>query len=330
MPSKLDDIRDPPQFAFLELDEHGLFLDDGVQVPPAATAHFLKRAIAIGEEVTDVFVWVHGWRNSRSDATKSAGMLFGGIEDLYKKQPSRYPRLDQFKPKFIAIHWPSESTVFGYKKVRDRAHEMTTKGCAEFSLASLLGYLEPVKRKGRPPVLRSKDGHYVHCVGHSFGGRFLAEAIAAAAQPSPPTLALLPENPNFDYTIDTFLVFQMAAPPDIFNGRVKAAFGEGPMQGPVCLTYSSSDTANCKQHRRAEGVPAIGCGGATQPESSIGRVQMRPHDQDYTHQELTHHLVNIDASSVFTAKDWFVGSHSDIWYEESIHLLLTLANYSRP
>lgn len=329
MRRKLTNRSNTPRFAFLELDEQGLYMDQGQQVPVAATPHYLERAIAIDKKITDIFVWVHGWRNNRHAAMKTASQLFGGIETVYKKQKARYPNLDIFTPKYVAVHWPSDSTVFGYAKIRDRAHKMTTNGCAEFALASLLGYLEPEKRRGGPPVLQTRGGHYVHCVGHSFGGRFLAEAIAAAAKPSPPTLALLPDNPNFEFTIDTFLVFQMAAPPDLFEGRVQAVFGKAPLQGPVCLTHSSSDTANCSWHARSEGVPAIGCSGATAPASSIGQVQMRSVNEDYTPEELTHHIVNVDASQVFKEKAWFVGSHSDIWYEESIHLLLTLVNHSR-
>lgn len=123
---------------------------------------------------------------------------------------------------------------------------MTEMGYAEFFLASLLGYLHGERRQPQrgPDILRVEGGQYLHCVGHSFGGRFLGEAIAAAATPSAPTLAL----------------------------------------------------------------------------GQLTTVTLRPVDQEYGPAELSHPIVNVNASSVYRGGRLLPGgAHSDFWYEESIH-----------
>jgi hypothetical protein len=239
MPRTLAKSSHPPQFSFLELSERGCFLSEGKEVDQLQVPDFLKRAIGLASDVTDVFVWVHGWRNDRDIALQAAGRLFDGINYVFSGKPARYPGLINFKPAFVAVHWPSMSWPFfcGYRKIRERAHQRTENGYAEYALAFLLGYLEqkqPVSRSKGRGVLRASGGFYVHCVGHSFGCRFLAQAVIAAANPSPPTLALLPPNQRFEFTVDTFLGFQMAAPSDIFGDRLKMLIEEAPLQGPIC------------------------------------------------------------------------------------------------
>jgi hypothetical protein len=108
----------------------------------------------------------------------------------------------------------------GYRRIRDRAHAMTTHGHAGLVLAHLLGYLNQSRRTPptRKPQLGTADSQYLHCVGHSFGGRLLGQAIMAAASPyGPPRLSWPWKNPDYPFTVDTFLVFQMAAQPTIFT-----------------------------------------------------------------------------------------------------------------
>jgi len=55
-----------------------------------------------------------------------------------------------------------------------------------------------------------------------------------------------------------------------------------------------------------------------------------PHQQDYNPNELDHPLLNIDASWLYQRSQALPqGAHSDFWYPESIHLLLTLAAQAR-
>src|SRR6185503_5532130 len=103
---------------------------------------------------------------------------------------NKYLHLKSFTPWYVAVHWPSKSqpTLAGYSKIRDRAAAMTHQGDAEFFLAALLGYLDRDNPRGaNPALLRSRGGFRIHCVGHSFGGRFLAAAILASVFPQSPS-----------------------------------------------------------------------------------------------------------------------------------------------
>jgi hypothetical protein len=324
-------------FPMLSLDEQGRFADpkSGKAIPTNGVRRFLQHKLRIDPDVTDIFVWVHGWRTASMAAQRPAKRLFNAIEARYMAQPERYNRIRRFKGMYIAISWPSQSlpTPWGYGRIRNRAHNMTENGYAEYFLASLLGYLDEKRRqKGNPPgVLQTRGGQYLHCVGHSFGGRFLAQAIAAAANPSPPTLPLLPKNQKFQFTIDNLLVFQMAAPPRVFDGRLSVLQDDAPLQGPICLTFAKGDRANCFWHWMAERQPGIGCGGAMAAAEKIKYSTLRACDEDYTAAELSRPIVNIDSSRLYRKGALLLpqGSHSDFWYEESIHLLLTLVNYAR-
>lgn len=327
------------RFTVLDLDGagHFVFPDSQRQVPEDEVSDFLRGQLIVPNNVTDIFVWVHGWQHTQRSAYKTAARLFSSIETIYNEQFEMYPHLHDFRAMFIAVRWPSRSAPSprGYFRIRDRAHRMTTHGYAEFTLSHLLGYLDEERERPKmgPDTLMAAGGQYLHCIGHSFGGRFLAEAIAAAPAPQPPTLPLLPLNERFEYTIDNLIVFQMAARRTVFADKFNALLENGPLQGPVCLTFSRADRANCSWHRFTEsGACAIGCQGATQPRNRIRTTSLRPSDETYEKHELSSDVVNVDAGwryrkGRFTRPE---GSHSDFWYRESIHLVLTLVNYARP
>lgn len=333
LPHRVDFTR----YTVLDLNDQGRLVDPATRrsVSDEQVAHFLERILGIDDDVSDIFVWVHGWRTDRRSATTAAARLFHGIEAVYGAQPARYPRIRDFKGAYIAVCWPSRSSPlpWGYAKIRDRAHAMTECGYAAHFLAALLGYLDE-QRHGpgvAPGTLRTATGQYLHCVGHSFGGRFLAQAIAAAATPRPPTLPLLERPEAFRFTVDNFLAFQMAAEPGIFSQRLEPLLRrEVPLQGPICLTYSSVDWANCLWHRFGEGCRGVGCRGAKAPPEYLKTVSLRPLESDYSTAELSARVVNVDASWLY--RQPLVspqGAHSDFWYEESMHLLLTLVNFAR-
>ena len=207
---------------------------------------------------------------------------------------------------------------------------MTTEGRAEYVLSALLGYINRSRRKPiATPVLRTRSGQFLHLVGYSFGGRFLAEALKEAANPSgPPLLQLPPPNPLYPFTVDNLLVFQMAAPPDAFSHELAPVLDDAPIRGPVTLTFSTADRANCVWHQLLEHSPGIGCRGASTPGARM--ITLRPISQDYENDELEHPLINVDSSKSFRgARVTPPGAHSDFWYPESIHLLLTLAAQAR-
>lgn len=83
-------------------------------------------------------------------------------------------------------------------------------------------------------------------------------------------------------------------------------------------------------HRLAEGEPAIGCCGATAPADWIRQTTLHPLGQPYTPNEFQPRIVNVDALAYYTnAGLRFEGAHSDFWYEETIHLIVSLARYAR-
>jgi esterase/lipase superfamily enzyme len=322
-------------FTVLDLDERGSFLDPGTgrPVPHDDLPIFLARFLTLPGEVTDIVVFVHGWNNTVADAAASAARLFNGIEIGLTERYVRYPGLVGYRGYYIAVRWPSQSNPLpaGYRRIRDRAHAMTANGHAEYVLAALLGYLNTVREQPAlgPPALQTRGGQYLHLVGHSFGGRFLGEAVKEAANPQgPPVLHLPPRNPNYPYTIDNLLVFQMAARPEAFARELAAVLDNAPIHGPVTLTFSEADRANCVWHRLIERAPGIGCQGVT---TSARSITLRPVEQDYTAYELDHPLINVDASWLYRRGRRVLpqGAHSDFWYHESIHLLLTLADRAR-
>src|SRR5262245_50856246 len=170
-PIPLPKAEDFTKFSQLYLNENGRFiqvgedidgLSDAIEIELRELPDHLKRRVSLQEGVTDVFVWVHGWRNDAKLARATARKLFNGIELVYSKRGAEYPNLTRFKPGFVAVHWPSMSNVFGYSKIRDRARAMIDKGEAEFFLASLLGYLDRRnQRDSNQKVLRAKGGYFI-------------------------------------------------------------------------------------------------------------------------------------------------------------------------
>jgi hypothetical protein len=328
-------------FFMLYLDESGRFLDPGSeengesrQIPADELPVFLKRTIKLPDKVTDVFVWVHGWQNDELRAVQTAKRLFANLTDWFTREKARYPRLDAVVPAFVAVHWPSTSlpTLGGYTKIRNRAKRMTTEGEAEFFLASLLGYLDKDNaRSASRKVLVAKDGFYVHCLGHSFGGRFLAAAIQFAAKPQAQKrkiLAAAHRETGYDYNVDSLCVLQMAAGNTAFAGDF-ASLLSGPLCGPIVLTNSEFDKALCKWHAVSEGEEGIGCHGASEPHERIGSIKLRPVDQPYGPDDFARDITNVDASAFYVGGPWIEGAHSQFWQTETMHLIASVAEQVR-
>jgi hypothetical protein len=352
----LPNANDFNAFSLVCLNSNGRFVrpgkdldgfTDGEEIKPDQLPTFLKERIVLPEGVTDVFMWVHGWQNTHQEAIGSARRLFNGINLLAKRQPQRYPRLTPFVPAFLVVRWPSQSSFLpeGYKTIRDRATQLTEKGDAEFFLASLLGYLDQKNTRvgGQgSKTLAAAGGFYVHCLGHSFGGRFLTAAIKAAASPQPRTLSLMgsilsddrlvlsvTSTNNFTFTVDSMLVFQMAAPSASFAPQLSTLIHDAPFRGPLVTTFSSSDKANCLWHKLIGDEQAIGCCGVRQPIQDVNTTPLLLADlsNNYAPKDFSTNIVNVDASAVFTDGNLMVGAHSDFFYEESIHLTLSLVNH---
>lgn len=317
----------------VDLDENGDLTDGGKAVPKVALPGFLAERLRVPDTATDIVVFVHGWQNNRRTAERRGTRFFTLLEETYRAHRERYPAIGGWSGHYVIVRWPSTSSPFlrGYRRIRDRAHAMTTTGRAAEVLAQLLGYLNQTRRlPAGPPTLRTSAGQYLHCVGHSFGGRFVVEAVQAAAD-RPAVLGWNRADPRYPYTVDTLLVFQMAASPDIFAGRFERILHSAPINGPVVLTRSAADRATGLWHRLAEGTRGIGHAGASVPAGHIGDAGLRAPGVPYRHDELDHRIVNIDAGQVYRRGRWWnpAGAHSDIAHPESAHLLLSLADLAR-
>src|SRR4051812_17035704 len=112
-------------FSLLLMDSDGRFVRrdaSGVEsvVSPEDLPDYLDRKIILPRGVTDVFVWVHGWRTDRAAAVANAKRMFLAIESVYRKRKPLYASLDDFVPGFVAVSWPSDSlpTPGGYQTIR--------------------------------------------------------------------------------------------------------------------------------------------------------------------------------------------------------------------
>jgi len=328
-------------FFMLYLDETGRFIDPESEengesrlIPSDELPIFLKKTIKLPDKVTDVFVWVHGWQNDESRAVKTAKRLFANLTGWFARENARYPRLGAVVPTFVAVHWPSTSlpTPGGYTKIRNRAKRMTTEGEAEFFLASLLGYLDKGNSRATDrKVLVARDGFYVHCLGHSFGGRFLAAAIQFAAKPleqKRKVLAAAHRQTGYDFNVDSLCVLQMAAGNTSFASDF-ALLLKGPLCGPIILTNSASDNALCIWHGISETDAGIGCHGAIEPRDRIASIEMRPVEQRYGLDDFAKDITNVDASAYYVGGPWAEGAHSQFWHTETMHLIASMVEQVR-
>ncbi|MEV7883090.1 hypothetical protein ACWD3I_11825 [Streptomyces sp. NPDC002817] len=206
---------------------------------------------------------------------------------------------------------------------------MSTAGHASRVIGRLLGCLDAHRADpASAPVLADRDGQYLHLVGHSFGCRFLCEAVQWAAD-EPDTLGWsTPEPPGRPFTVDSMLLLQMAAPRDAFAATF-TALGEAPLRGPVAATYSQHDRATGFWHLRAEKHAGIGYAGIGTAPAPVSAIRMLPTGEPYPLASLDHRFVSVDASDVFVHGHGPAGAHSDHVRPESAHLLLSLADHSR-
>ncbi|MCS7481909.1 alpha/beta hydrolase [Umezawaea endophytica] len=314
----------------LDLDADGNPLDPATQQPVADVQGFLARHLEVPESATDIVVFVHGWRNTKATAFHRAHRFADLVTTTY--DPVRYPALGAWNSHYVVVRWPSASNPFlhGYRRIRDRAHLMSTTGRAPEALAHLLGYLNAHRERPRG-TLRTKAGQYLHLVGHSFGCRFLAEAIQWAADSRPDVLGWDRSDPRYPYAADTLLMFQMAYPHDLIAHGFPRLLHDAPIGGPAVFTHSRFDRAVGLWHRLAERRTGVGHRGATEPREHISSIILRPMTQNYTAGDFTSTLVNVDANLCFRRGRFLnpAGAHADILHPESAHLILSLAELAR-
>ncbi|MFK0134633.1 hypothetical protein ACIQRZ_30195 [Streptomyces rubiginosohelvolus] len=339
----------PPAVDTLDLDETGWLLDgdSGVPVPGHRLhAHFAEH-LAPPSWATDIFVYVHGWQTPPASAVRAAARLLTLAQGSFAAAPERYPALTAqgYDPWCVVVRWPSSSRVTpaGYRRIRDRAHAMGARdgrGHAAHILGRFLGYLDSERADPTaPPVLANRDGQYLHLIGHSFGCRFLCEAVQWAAEARLDDTLGWSESiqpTNHPFTADSMLLFQMAARRDAFLSLFphvlpSEAHGGAPLRGPVVATYSRHDRATGFWHLRAEQQPGIGHSGVGPAPAPLFSTRLLSPYERYPISSLDHRFVNVDASDVYVRGRRLnpAGAHSDHVRSESAHLLLTLADYSR-
>ncbi|MHB9853271.1 hypothetical protein ACSYGO_29075 [Streptomyces krungchingensis] len=330
-----------PDIRTFDLDESGWPLRPTRSGPrPVPAAHldaYVAQHLTPAPWATDIVVYVHGWQTSRDAALDAVRDLLGLVSRQYEGRRGLYPRLARpgrpFVPWPVLVRWPSRSlpSLGGYRRIRDRAHAMSTGGHAARVIGQLLGYLD--RHRADPaaaPVLANRDGQYLHLVGHSFGCRFLCEAVQWAAD-GPPGATLgwsTPKPSGRPFTVDSMLLLQMASPRDAFASTFRALAG-APLHGPVVATYSQHDRATGFWHLRAEKRAGIGYAGIGTAPAPVSALAMRGVEEPYPHGVLDHRFVSVDASAVFTRGNGPAGAHSDHLRPESAHLLLSLADHSR-
>ncbi|MEU5623083.1 hypothetical protein [Streptomyces tendae] len=330
----------------IDLDDQGRLTlpGGGAPVPAGRVAEHLAHRLAVPRRVTDIHVYVHGWQTAPSSATRTAMRLLRHSVDLYEAAPERYPGLAAgYRPWCVVVRWPSSSlpTLKGYRRIRDRAHAMSAEstGHAPYVLGHLLGYLDTERADPTAPaVLANRNGQFLHLVGHSFGGRFLCEAVQRAAERPPVLSWSAPYDARRPFTVDSALIFQMAAPRDSFVRHFGTLFPRkghpgAPLRGPLVLTHSRWDRATGFWHLRAEKAPGIGHSGAGAAPVSQFTTKLLPTNEVYRQTELDHRMVNVDAGWLYRGSRRTrlhpSGAHSDFLRPESAHLLLTLAERSR-
>ncbi|MER7465347.1 hypothetical protein [Streptomyces sp. NPDC097981] len=335
----------------VDLDERGWLLDQDTGEPVAEhhlRTYFAER-LAPPAWATDIMVYVHGWQTPPRSAARAADRLRDLAERAFTASPHRYPSLAEtgFRPWTVVVRWPSSSRTgrTGYELIRERAHAMGARGGtghAAHVLGRLLGYLDAERPDpAGAPVLANREGQYLHLVGHSFGCRFLCEAVQWAAEASlGDTLSwnvaeALPSRP---FTADSMLLFQMAAPRDAFGTLFPSllpdaagAHDGAPLRGPVVTTYSRHDRATGFWHLRAEGERGIGHSGMAPIPLEPSRIRLLPTAERYPFEALDHRFVSVDASAFYVRGRRLnpAGAHSDHLRPESAHLLLSLADCSR-
>ncbi|WP_394434715.1 hypothetical protein [Streptomyces sp. SGAir0957] len=326
--------------AYLDLDEDGMLrhpdsgrrIDDDAELPEV-----LRQSLSLPGAATDLLVFVHGWLTPPAEVERRLARLLALTEQVWAGGREHYGRLPD-APRLlpVALRWRSRT---GYRAAIARAHDATVEGQAAHVLAALLGYLDEWRElPGSDASLPGRGGQYLHCVGHSFGCRFLSRALPEAG---PAELVARAEHvlagpvhadPRYPWTVDSVLLLQMAAERSTLGpgGAYADLFARAPVSGPVALTHSRHDRATGLWHLLAERHRGIGTAGLREAAVPVHRIRMHRPDEPYTDADLHHRLVDVNASRVFRrGRLRFAGAHSDLWHPHTAHLLLSLMDRAR-
>ncbi|MFI7340374.1 hypothetical protein ACIBUY_20885 [Streptomyces sp. NPDC050085] len=323
----------------LDLDEDGMLRhpDSDRQITDAELPETIRQLLSLPVAATDLLVFVHGWLTPPEEARARMARLVQLTEQAWAVRRALYPRLpDGLRVQPIALRWRSDT---GYREAMARTRNAALEGHAAHVLAALLGYLDAWRELPVPDgALPGRGGQYLHCVGHSFGCRFLCQALPEAG---PAEHARRPEHvmagpvhrdERYPYTVDSVLLMQMAAPRSTLarGGLYADLFERAPVSGPVAVTHSRHDRATGLWHFLAEGHRGIGTAGLRKAVVPVHRIRMHPPHVPYADADLHHRLIDVNATRVFRAGRFTrSGAHSDLWHPHSAHLLLSLMDRAR-
>ncbi|MGF1430293.1 hypothetical protein [Kitasatospora sp. LaBMicrA B282] len=315
---------DGPRPVAVDLDEQGRLLDPATGLPVRGdrlAAHLADR-LRMPAAAGDVYVHVPGWQTTTRPADRAATDLTDTARALLAARPALYPGITAgYRPWCVVVRWPSASppTLAGYRRIRDRAAAMSAAagGSAGEVLARLLGCLDA--QRGRPAGEPGGD-RYLHLLGHSFGGRFLCEAVRrAAADRQPP------------FTVDSMLLLQPAAPREAYATCFPALFpapgrSTAPLRGPLVLAHARGDAPPEPGALRG---PLGGAAAAVRRSA----VPLLPVDVPYHRRALESGIVNVLGGAAHRAappaRSLPACGHGDLHHPELAHLLLSLAALAR-
>ncbi|MFE9093608.1 hypothetical protein [Streptomyces sp. NPDC007264] len=84
----------------VDLDEQGRLRapGSGHTVPGDRIAEHLARHLRVPDEVTDLYVYVHGWQTAPPAAARRASLLLAPAQELHAARPALYPGPEKWTP----------------------------------------------------------------------------------------------------------------------------------------------------------------------------------------------------------------------------------------
>jgi hypothetical protein len=231
-------------FLTIPINENGIILDERFrdELQTAATDPFA---------FTDIFLYSHGWWNTASSASAEYNIFSLGfakaLQGLVCSSPVQWPKIGAaFQPLALAIHWPSmlsanqDSVVNFLEATSFFTMQQRADSVGRHAGYSLLRLLIERQKAGQP--------YRFYLIGHSFGCRVLASALAALAE-DPETVGKMAGN-EFNVAL-----IQAAADTDcLVPGQLYGKVQQCIPNLRMLITTSANDTALGKWYPEAQRI----------------------------------------------------------------------------
>jgi hypothetical protein len=231
-------------FLTIPINENGIILDERFrdELQTAATDPFA---------FTDVFLYSHGWWNTASSASAEYNIFSLGfakaLQGLVCSSPTQWPKIGAaFQPLALAIHWPSrlsenqDSVVNFLEATSFFTMQQRADSVGRHAGYSLLRLMIERQKAGQP--------YRFNFIGHSFGCRVLASALAALAE-DPVTAGKLAGN-EFNVALIQAAADTDSLAPGQLYGKVQKCIPNLRM----LVTTSANDTALGKWYPEAQRI----------------------------------------------------------------------------